>query len=76
MDKSKGGFCECLHQLGDHANLRYGYDLIGPDANYVPVENVISNLQAIWRADQCKHCECSYFIITFNQEKLIKAFEA
>lgn len=70
LEKSKGPVCECLHQLGDHSNLRYG-DLA--DTNTTPSETIIGNIEAVWHGDNCKKCECTHFNLTFDREKLVKA---
>lgn len=72
LNKNKGPVCECLHQLGDHSNLRYGNLL---DTETTPSIDYLTerNIEAVWHGDKCNNCECTHFLITFNQDKLIKA---
>lgn len=70
LEKGKGPVCECLHQLGDHSNLRYG-NLSGTETT--ASKSVILNIKAVWHGDRCKNCTCNNFLITFDKEKLIKA---
>jgi hypothetical protein len=69
-NKNKGPYCYCLHQLGDHANLKYSLD----GKIWIFSKKVIGDVPASWIGKKCNKCKCKNYNLTFLDEriKLIK----